>query len=451
MPGASDRGESIERERGRRRRLVLGGLLAVALGALAVPASAGVATKTKRVSVSSAGGEANDASYSPSISADRRFVAFRSYATNLVGGDTNGAADVFVRDRRTGKTRRVSLNSAGAEGDGSSYNPSISADGRFVGFQSDATNLVGGDANGASDVFVRDRRTGKTRRVSVSSPGGEGNGGSYDPSISADGRFVAFNSDASNLVGGDTNGATDVFVRDRKTGKTRRVSVSSAGGEGNDASYSPSISADGRFVAFQSFASNLVGGDTNGFTDVFVRNRKTGKTRRVSVSSAGAEGDGGSYHPSISADGRFVALVSSATNLVGGDTNGFSDVFLRNRRRQRTTRVSVSSAGAQGNSGSFLIDPLVVSADGRFVAFISNATNLVSSPTSGEQDFLRDRKAHKTRLLSVSTSGVQADSNSWDPALTPDGRFVAFPSSATNLVGGDTNGYADVFVRGPLR
>jgi Tol biopolymer transport system component len=295
----------------------------------AVPGWAATTPKTRRVSVSSAGAEGNNWSYYPSISADGRFVAFSSDASNLVAGDGNGTSDVFVRDRATGKTRRVSVSSAGAEGNNASYDPSISADGRFVAFHSDASNLVAGDGNGTSDVFVRDRATGKTRRVSVSSAGAEGNGDSYASSISADGRFVAFHSNASNLVAGDGNGTSDIFVHDRATGKTRRVSVSSAGAQGNGASYNPSISADGRFVAFHSNASNLVAGDGNGTTDVFVHDRATGKTRRVSVSSAGAEGNGASYNPSISADGRFVAFESSASNLVAGDGNGTSDIFVR--------------------------------------------------------------------------------------------------------------------------
>jgi Tol biopolymer transport system component len=426
-------------------------LLVAFVLALAAPSLAGAAT-TRRVSLSSAGTQANGHSLSPTISADGRFVAFASDATNLVGGDTNGARDIFVRDRQTGKTRRVSVSSAGAEGNGSSNGLSISADGRFVAFQSNATNLVSGDTNGFADIFVRDLKTNQTRRVSKSSSGVQGNDYSYEPSISADGRVVAFYSDATNLVGGDTNGARDVFVRDLKTNQTRRVSKSSAGVQGNDVSSTPSISADGRLVAFTSNATNLVGGDTNGVTDIFVRNLETNKTKRVSVSSAGAQAnDYSNYFPSISTDGRFVAFGSHASNLVPGDTNAFGDVFLRDRRTNRTTRVSIGSSGAQGNGSSFLIDPPVIAADGRFVAFISNATNLVGGTTTGEQDFLRDRRAHKTRLLNVSSSGVRGNGGSYDPALTPDGRFVAFPSNASNLVGGDTNGFADIFVRGPLR
>jgi Tol biopolymer transport system component len=206
-------GGGIRRHRPTLVGLSLGTLLVALAIALAVPSVAGVLTKTKRVSVSSAEVQGNNGSYNPSISADGRFVAFGSDATNLVGGDTNGWEDVFVRDRRTGKTRRVNLSSAGAQGNDHSFNPSISADGRLVAFGSSATNLVGNDTNGFDDVFVRDRRTGKTRRVSVSSAGTQGDGGNFNPSTSSDGRFVGFESFAANLVGGDTNGFEDIFVR----------------------------------------------------------------------------------------------------------------------------------------------------------------------------------------------------------------------------------------------
>jgi tricorn protease-like protein len=418
--------------------------------ALALDASA-VTTRTTRVNVSSNGTETDETSNSPSISADGRFVAFQSYATNLVGGDTNGTFDVFVHDRETGRTKRVSVSSAGTQGNSNSYAASISANGRFVAFQSYATNLVGGDTNSYADVFVFDRETGKTKRISVSSAGVEGNEVSASPKISADGRFVAFQSYATNLVGGDTNGYADVFVFDRETGKTKRVSVSSAGAEGNDESGHPSISANGRFVAFQSGASDLVGFDMNGVYDVFVNDRETGRTKRVSVSSAGTEGNAGSYWPSISADGRYVTVYSDASNLVAGDTNAFADVFVNDRETGKTKRVSVSSAGTEGNDGSY--DPCI-SADGRFVAFSADATNLVAGDEDkGASDiFVHDRETGKTTLVSVSSDGTMGNAGSFAPVISAGGRFVAFESSATNLVGDDdTNATRDIFVRGPLR
>jgi Tol biopolymer transport system component len=235
---------------------------------------------------------------------------------------------VFVHDRQTGTTERVSVNSAGAQANYGGAFPSISVDGRFVAFDSYASNLVSGDTNGAPDVFVHDRQTGTTERVSVNVAGTQGNNSSGDASISADGRLVAFDSYASNLVSGDTNGTWDVFVRDRQAGTTKCMSVDSAGTQGNDSSLSGSISVDGRFVAFQSSASKLVSGDTNGASDVFVHDRQTGTTERVSVDSAGREGNLDSVYPAISADGRFVAFHGDASNLVPGDTNGSVDVFV---------------------------------------------------------------------------------------------------------------------------
>jgi len=430
-----------------RATLPLVALLALA-AATQVDASAGTVT-TRRVNVSSQGSEGNEVSYRPSLSADGRLVAFDSYATNLVGGDTNTTFDVFIRDRATGATRRISVSSAGEQSNGNSYRPSISADGRFVAFESSATNLVGGDTNGFTDVFVRDRETGKTRRVSVRSDGSEANEGSDNASISADGRFVAFRSAASNLVGGDTNGYTDVFVHDRATGKTTRASVRTDGSEANGDTGNPSLSAHGRFVAYVSTASNLVGHDLNTASDIFVRDRETGKTSRVSVNSAGVEGDGYSDWPSISANGRFVAFYSDAPNLVAGDSNAYEDVFVRDREKGRTRRVSLSSAGDPGNAASS--DPFI-SAGGRFVGFISDASNLVGGDTNLHSDiFVFDRATGRTRRASVSSDGTEANDGSSDPFISADGRFIAFSSKANNLVANDNNVVSDIFLRGPLR
>jgi Tol biopolymer transport system component len=406
---------------------------------------------TELVSVSSAGVQGNSSSYgTPSISADGRYVAFYSPASNLVSGDTNGSVDIFVRDRQTGTTELVSVSSSGVQGNGSSYSPSISADGRYVAFYSLASNLVTADTNLYEDVFVRDRQAGTTERVSVSSAGAQGNSSSYTPSISADGRYVAFRSYATNLVSGNVNGYSDIFVRDRQTGTTTRVSVANAGYEGNNDSSSPSISADGRYVAFASLASNLVSGagDTNGVEDIFVRDRQTGTTERVSVSSAGTQGNGASSSPSISADGRYVAFYSLASNLVSGDTNGTFDIFVRDRQTGTTELVSVSSSGVQGNSAS---SSPSISADGRYVAFYSPASNLVSGDTNGSADiFVRDRQTGTTGLASVSSTGAQGNGASYTPTISADGRYVAFYSPASNLVSGDTNGSADIFVRAEL-
>lgn len=382
----------------------------------------------------------------PSLSADGRFVAFRSTADNLVSGDTNGVDDIFVRDRMSRTTTRVSVDSAGQQADKGSIYPSISADGRYVVFRSSATNLVSGDNNGFDDVFVRDCVAGTTVRASVDSAGHEGNWDSYQGWISGDGRFVAFRSVSTNLVSGDTNNASDVFVRDLLNGTTERVSVDSSGAQANNGSYNAAISVDGRFVAFDSAAGNLVPNDTNGGGDVFVHDRQTGTTERVSVDSSGAQADGGSTVPSISADGRFVAFFSLSTNLVPNDTNGVDDSFVRDRQNGTTERVSVDASGGQCNGYS---ESPSISADGRWVAFSCVADNLVPGDVNRWQDaFLKDRSTGAIRIASVSSSGVQGDRNSGDATISPDGRFVGFDSIADNLVNNDKNSKTDVFVHG---
>jgi uncharacterized repeat protein (TIGR01451 family) len=403
---------------------------------------------TQRVSVDSFGLEDSSGSYYPAVSADARFVAFHSNANHMVTGDTNGVADIFVRDRRTGQTSRVSVRSNGAETNNDSFHPFISADGRFVAFYSIATNLVRGDTNRDADIFVHDRQTGQTTRVSISSSGAQANGGNFDVALSADGRFVAFHSDATNLVRGDTNGATDVFVHDRQTGQTARVNAGLGGAEPNGASKTPAISADGRYVAFFSEAKNLVPRDTNGRPDIFVRDRQTGETTRVSIGPRRTETDGHSLAPTISADGRYVAFASEASNLVRRDTNADRDIFVHDRNSGQTTRVSVNSSGAQGNNNSY--HP-VISADGRFVAFYSDAANLVPGDTNKKRDiFAHNRITGTTTRVSVSAGGSQANGNSNIPTISADGRFVAFYSAASNLVPGDTNTSEDIFIRDQL-
>ena len=320
-------------------------MVGTGLAAAATPARVGSGAVSTRVQGGRGGQQANGDSWEPAISAGGRFVAFTSSASNLVPGDTNGTEDVFVRDRMAQVTRRVSVGPGGRQANSDSAEPAISADGRFVAFISSASNLVAGDTNATDDVFVRDRMAQVTRRVSVGTSAQQANSFSFSLAISAGGRFVAFTSDASNLVAGDSNGTEDVFVRDRSVKVTRRVSVGSGGQQGNKISAFPAISVDGRFVAFFSLASNLVAGDTNGHADVFVRDRRVNVTRRTSVGPGGQQADDVSFDPAISADGRFVAFASPASNLVAGDTNGLADVFVRDRVAQVTRRVSVGSGG----------------------------------------------------------------------------------------------------------
>jgi Tol biopolymer transport system component len=407
---------------------------------------------TQRVSIDSFGAEGNANSGSDetrAISDDGRYVVFASDATNLVLGDTNGSEDVFVRDRQNGTTIRVSVDSSGVQGNADSFNPTISADGRYVAFASLATNLVFGGTVLGPQIFVYDLETGTTELVSVDSNGVPGNGSSDNPAISADGRYVAFWSYASNLVPGDTNQYGDVFVRDRLSSTTERVSVDSSGvqGDGLSGFGEVAISADGRYVAFYSEADNLVPGDTNGCHDIFVHDRQTGITEIESTDPAGVPANGNSYSPSISADGHYVAFGSVATNLVAGGTSSLPNIFVRDRTTGVVEAVSVSSSGelANDNSGG-----PAISADGRYVVFSSAATNLVAQDTNGSLDeFLRDRELGTTERVSVASDGSQGDGDSFSDGacISGDGRYVVFVSKSTNLVPADTNGFADVFVR----
>ncbi|MCI0586754.1 MAG: hypothetical protein L0323_07950 [Planctomycetes bacterium] len=417
------------------------------LGFLLLPAAlgGGGGTTLVRVSVDSTGAQADGDSLSCSISDNGRFVAFDSLATNLVPGDTNGASDVFVHDVKMGTTVRVSVDSQGAQGNAASSSPSISGNGRFVVFLSLASNLVPGDTNGARDVFVHDVRTGATVRASVDSEGAQADEDCFFPSISGNGKVVAFQSAATNLVPGDTGGNSDVFVHDVKTGSTIRVSVDSEGVQGNEDSFTPAISANGKLVAFQSAATNLVAGDANAAADVFVHDVKKGTTIRASVDSEGAEAGSPSFSPAVSGSGKSVAFASGASDLVPGDTNGEIDVLVRDLKKGTTTRVSVDSAGAESNGGG--VQPSI-SKNGRTVAFQSESTDLVPGDTNGASDiFVRDAKSGTTTRVSVDAAGVEADSVSDSPSISGNARFVAFRSLASNLVPGDTNAVFDIFVR----
>ncbi len=444
----------------RYRRATLALLAALALAGVVAGAASAAAGDTTVVSVNNTEEQADDGSGGASVSGNGRFVAFSSNASNLVRRDTNDAEDVFVRDREFGITERVSVSSSGGQSNGFSFTPEISADGRYVAFVSEATNLTGRDVEGSRDVFVHDRLAGTTRLVNVSSSEGLPARGGVDPAISADGRYVAFESSAPNLVRRDTNRAIDVFVRDLQAGTTRLVSRDSSGGQANGASGTASISADGNVVAFASRASNLVAGDTNGFADVFVRDRTTGVTERASVNELagpGSQADAASQNPSISADGRSVAFDSDASNLVPNDTNtsttgrNATDVFVRDRQADTTERVSLSGGEEQGDDPSRAAS---ISADGRFVAFESLASNLApddTDPNGGNGSgstidvFVRDRQGGTTELVSVSSSGEGANDTSDGASLSANGRYAAFRSVADNLTANDTNARFDVF------
>lgn len=404
-----------------------------------------------RQSVSSTGGQGDAFSDEPATAGDGTFIAFHSFALDLVPDKTTGVSDAYLRNRVTPSTQRVSLDSAGNQSNGDSARAAVSANG-LVTFDSDATNLVANDVNNQVDVFRHDPQTGQTILVSVSTGGGQSDGFCGLSSISADGNLIAFASSATNLVPGGLPGVGDVLLRDVAAGVTSRVSVDSGNNPGDGTSGAPRISADGRFVAFSSAATNLVAGDTNGLQDVFVHDRLTGQTTRVSIATDGAQGNGGSgggrLAPDntldISDDGRFVVFESEASNLVPGDTNGVSDIFRHDRQTGLTARLSVATGAVQSNGSS---DTPKISGDGRFVVFVSRATNLDPRDQNGLADvFVHDAQTGETRALSLNLDVTNTgNGGSFFPDISADGRIIVFSSDASDLVVDDTNDARDVF------
>lgn len=402
----------------------------------------------------------NGGSWDPAVSADGRYVAFSSFASNLLDDpvvtDSNGVSDVFLQDRVAGEMLLVSSARSGAQGNAASSQPDVSGDGEYVVYQSAASNLIAADTNAASDIFRFDIADGRTVRVSVANNGAQSNGesGTGGPSTSADGSVVAFASDATNLVAGDTNGTSDIFVRDLAAGTTRRVSVSSSGAQADGPSYMGAISGDGNYVVFSSSADNLVSGDTNGTQDVFIRNLSTGNTALVSAATTGVQGNSDSISPAVSSDGRYVAFTSSATNLIPGDDNFRTDVFLRDRQVGTTTLASRSYGDATvAADASF--DPAVTVANHVLVAFASNAYDIwnpANPPPAGtsqiyEYDATTGVPATRLSVTSDDQGGTAqwGNGDSFGTDISTDGLFAAFRSTSTNL--GESGGsvYGDVF------
>jgi Tol biopolymer transport system component len=559
---------------------------------------------TTCLSTDNAGNLADSYSYGVQISEDGRYVSFASYGTNLVPGDTNSRADVFLKDMVAGTTTRVSTDAAGNQADGSSGGQ-ISDDGRYLLIVSSASNLVSDDTNGVDDAFLKDLSTGAITRLSTDSAGNQADGGTTWCEMTSDHRYVLLESDASNLIADDSNGSTDLFVKDLITGTTTRViediqpsgtwfygyplgptpdcivfSTAATGlvaddlngdydvfvrevptgatrllsardttitdpiAAGMSSTTTFSMSADGRYTVFSSTASNLVVGDTNGKSDVFVQDLLAGTTTRISTDGEGNQGNGVSTNAMMSAEGPYVLFTSSASNLVADDTNGIADVFVKDLNTDTVTRVSTDAPTSVGGFTSF--DALAISADGRYVAYTSEAVkaSYYSSTTtcwlclkdlssgvitrlfqwhpddysnseatvqasfsdegryvaysyktsSGSCSYVRDMVAGTTlnltgladvainadgsclaftstasslvdddtngvvdvfvaifglgiQRVSTDSEGVQANGDSYHPTISADGRYVVFTSSATNLVGGDTNGCDDVFVK----
>lgn len=389
-------------------------------------------------------------SYNGSLSNDGRYAAFMSYANNLVVDDNNANqdkhADIFVMDRQSRKVSRASVSNGGGEVWGKHENPSISGNGARIAFDSTATGFGATDLNGAWDIYLRDQVAASTTLISRNSSGLAANGSSRHPSIDAAGDTVAFMSEATDLVAGDSNNTWDVFVWSRSGPSVSRVSVSSSGAQANGYSSFPRVSGDGRFVAFLSDASNLISGDGNGVTDAFLHDRNSGATIRVSGTSTGADGNAAAASVAVSDNGQLIAFSSSASNLVSGDTNGVQDVFVLDRTAGTLVRISVGSGGIQGNGHSGTV---TLSGDGRFVGYSSAASNLVAGDGNGLADvFVHDRQTGTTkRIVSSYFAATPTHPNraSLSPSLSRDGSLVIFESASGELELGDTNGWSDVF------
>lgn len=474
-------------------------LLTIALSLLLLAKGQASSIQMERVSIATDGTEANHYSSDPSISADGRYVAFASWASNLVPEDTNGQSDVFVHDRDSGTTEIVSIGIGGQSSNGLSAHAAISGDGRYIAFYSEASNLVPDDSNecgyptSCPDIFLIDLQTGATELLSLDSNGQQSDGPSLRPAISYDGRFVAFSSSASNLVDDDTNSCPsqgypgtclDVFVRDRLLGTTERVSTTSDGEQANGPSHFPGISGDGQIVVFGTTAGNLIGENapecedaSTGYCEqIIAANRSAGEIEVVSIGQAGEPGNNHSLAQAISANGRYVAFVSEATDLAFASTESSREVFVRDLVNGTTERVSLGESGEPLDDLACLpLFPtrclLGISENGRYVAFEYRGTDGFTDQNTCQPGpnslncyhiYVRDLLDGVTSRISVDSGGVQGNGTSHSPSMSADGRVIAFESRASNFVPNDTNecelnsfpfgtiSCADIFVRNLL-
>ena len=423
----------------------------------------------ERVSVSTTGVETKNASR-PVISGSGTYVAFWTDIGALVPDDTNFAGDVFIRNRSNGVTERVSLGVGGIQTARTDTNPpatypdiGIDDSGTFVTFASDATNIIDlhlSDTNNVTDVFVVDRslpasNPTRTRKISFGSVAGQpqGNGGSFNPTISGNGQFIVYRSVANSIVNGDGNSQPDIFIYDRIVNSNARVNLSTAGAEANneDGNSDFSVSDDGRYVAFESLATNLIASDTNAKRDIFIRDRSGGgSTCRLSLAPGGLQTNGDSIEPFISGTGNTVVFTSFASNLVAGDTNGQADIFIWERAAPTDctgtiSRVSVSSDGLESSGGSARPS---TNDSGRYVLYWSVGANLVDGDTNGQPDFfLFDRTTEITTRVNVNASYEQSNGfQNQFASINDDGFVIAYESFGSNLIGTDTNASSDVFV-----
>ena len=379
------------------------------------------------------------------ITPDGRYVLFASSATNLVVGDLNSAADIFVYDRNTDDIELISVDSSEVQADEFSRNASISDDGRYVAFESPATNLVSGDTNATRDIFLRDRTPGTTIRASVSHLGAELVDQSNNPVISGNGQYILFESQDVNVVSGvDANGDTDIYMYDIDLETVELISSDSLGNRGDLGSSRPATTSDGRYVVFSSEASNLIADDTNNMPDIFLKDLQDGSMERVSLGDGGIESNGECLDPSISSNARYVTFQCDSTNLVAG-VSGIRAIYLYDRQTEEVILVSSATDETIPNSDS---SQAIVSGDGRMVIFFSSASNLVSGDNNGFTDlFLKDTFTGLTERLNNNVAGVEGDAQVTGGLadLTQDGRYVVYSSDATNLIDDDTNGFTDVF------
>lgn len=400
-------------------------------------------TVLETISIDNAGNVGDLASNQNDVSGDGRYVVFASRSRTFDKTDMNVKFDIYLKDRQTNTLTRISLANDGTEGNGDSTMPAISNNGQIVVYQSTTSTFDSHDHNGLNDIYLYEVASKTTKRISTGL-NSDSNGASLNPRVSANGRYIVFESSATNLINSDTNNVSDIFLYDRITDQVKRVSVSNNQIEANGSSSQPDISADGAVIAFQSTASNLVPSDRNNRSDIFVYERNTQQTKRVSIHSNGTEGSSHSFAPSLSTDGHLIAFESFAPNIVTGDRNGL-DIYVHDQRTGLTERINLNNAGQQGNGAA---KGAAISGDGRYVAYQSTGTNLVPGSNSFFNVYLYDRQQQDVQRLSEVSLGILGNKNSSRPRISANGQNIVFYSEASNFASNDNNNTHDVFLHG---